>query len=158
MVYANKSIIMNKYFCAKISKGVNMTTICNENKEKNLAVARKLLASLMSGDKDQAITLINDNFVMSLPVSVSPKPISGARSFGRYVEAATQIFVGEAKFEELNAISVRDSVVLEVKVIARTKSGNQYENLYVHWFELEAGKVSQWREHVDTKRAFECLT
>ena len=66
--------------------------------------------------------------------------------------------MGEAKFEELNAISVRDSVVLEVKVIARTKSGNQYEILYVHWFELEAGKVSQCREHVDTKRAFECLT
>ena len=39
-----------------------MTKICNENKEKNLAVARKLLASLMSGDKDQAITLINENF------------------------------------------------------------------------------------------------
>jgi len=133
-------------------------TTCSEKEEKNLGVARKLLTSLMSADKDQAITLINENFVMSLPVSVSPKPISGTRSFGRYVEAATQVFVGEAKIEELSAVSVGDTVVLEVKVIARTKSGNQYENLYVHWFELEAGKVSRWREHVDTKRAFELMT
>jgi hypothetical protein len=86
----------------KTNEGVNMTT-CSEKEEKNLGVARKLLTSLMSADKDQAITLINENFVMSLPVSVSPKPISGTRSFGRYVEAATQVFVGEAKIEEIAA-------------------------------------------------------
>ena len=124
----------------------------------NLQVARRLLASLLSADKDQAIGLITEDFEMSLPVSVSTRPISGIGAFGKYVEAATTVFVDGAVFEEINAVSVRDTVVLEVKVIGRARSGRQYENLYVHWFELEAGKVSRWREHVDTKRAMELLS
>lgn len=124
----------------------------------NLQVARRLLASLLSADKDQAIGLITEDFEMSLPVSVSTRPISGFGAFGKYVEAATKVFVDGAVFEEINAVSVRDTVVLEVKVIGRARSGRQYENLYVHWFELEAGKVSRWREHVDTKRAMELLS
>jgi ketosteroid isomerase-like protein len=124
----------------------------------NLQVARRLLASLLSADKDQAIGLITEDFEMSLPVSVSTRPISGIGAFGKYVEAATKVFVDGAVFEEINAVSVRDTVVLEVKVIGRARSGRQYENRYVHWFELEAGKVSRWREHVDTKRAMELLS
>ncbi|MAC36176.1 MAG: hypothetical protein CME47_01710 [Halieaceae bacterium] len=124
----------------------------------NLQVAKRLLASLLSADKDQAIGLITEDFEMSLPVSVSTRPISGIGAFGKYVEAATKVFVDGAVFEEINAVSVRDTVVLEVKVIGRARSGRQYENLYVHWFELEAGKVSRWREHVDTKRAMELLS
>jgi ketosteroid isomerase-like protein len=124
----------------------------------NLQVARRLLASLLSADKDQAIGLITEDFEMSLPVSVSTRPISGIGAFEKYVEAATKVFVDGAVFEEINAVSVRDTVVLEVKVIGRARSGRQYENLYVHWFELEAGKVSRWREHVDTKRAMELLS
>ena len=124
----------------------------------NLQVARRLLASLLSADKDQAIGLITEDFEMSLPVSVSTRPISGIGAFGKYVEAATKVFADGAVFEEINAVSVRDTVVLEVKVIGRARSGRQYENLYVHWFELEAGKVSRWREHVDTKRAMELLS
>ena len=116
------------------------------------------MASLLSADKDQAIGLITEDFEMSLPVSVSTRPISGIGAFGKYVEAATKVFVDGAVFEEINAVSVRDTVVLEVKVIGRARSGRQYENLYVHWFELKAGKVSRWREHVDTKRAMELLS
>ena len=124
----------------------------------NLQVARRLLASLLSADKDQAIGLSTEDFEMSLPVSVSTRPISSIGAFGKYVEAATKVFVDGAVFEEINAVSGRDTVVLEVKVIGRARSGRQYENLYVHWFELEAGKVSRWREHVDTKRAMELLS
>jgi len=126
--------------------------------EENLQVAKRLLTSLLNADKDQAIGLINENFEMMLPVSVSPRPICGIGAFGKYVEAAAKVFVDGAVFEEINAVTLRDTVVLEVKVIGRAKSGRQYENLYVHWFELEAGKVSRWREYVDTKRAMELLS
>jgi ketosteroid isomerase-like protein len=126
--------------------------------KENLQVAKRLLTSLLNADKDQAIGLINENFEMMLPVSVSPRPICGIGAFGKYVEAAAKVFVDGAVFEEINAVTLRDTVVLEVKVIGRAKSGRQYENLYVHWFELEAGKVSRWREYVDTKRAMELLS
>ena len=126
--------------------------------EENLQVAKRLLTSLLNADKDQAIGLLNEKFEMMLPVSVSPRPICGIGAFGKYVEAAAKVFVDGAVFEEINAVTLRDTVVLEVKVIGRAKSGRQYENLYVHWFELEAGKVSRWREHVDTKRAMELLS
>jgi ketosteroid isomerase-like protein len=142
--------------------GLNMTISAEPTStrraEENLQVAKRLLASLLSADRDQAIGLINENFEMLLPMSVSPRPICGIGAFGKYVEAATKVFVDGAAFEEINAVSLRDTVVLEVKVIGRAKSGRQYENLYVHWFELEAGKVSRWREHVDTKRAMELLS
>jgi len=142
--------------------GLRMTIsaepISTRRAEENLQVAKRLLASLLSADKDQAIGLINENFEMLLPVSVSPRPICGIGAFGKYVEAATKVFVDGAVFEEINAVTLRDTVVLEVKVIGRAKSGRQYENLYVHWFELEAGKVSRWREYVDTKRAMELLS
>jgi len=126
--------------------------------EENLQIVKNLLASLLSADKEKALRLINENFEMSLPVSVSPRPISGVVAFGKYVEAAAKVFAEGVIFEEIGAVSVGDTVVLEVKIIGRARSGRQYENLYVHWFELEAGKVSRWREYVDTKRAMELLS
>ena len=126
--------------------------------EENLRIAKNLLTSLLSANKNQALGLINENFEMSLPVSVSPRPISGVVAFGKYVEAAAKVFAEGVIFEEIGAVSVGDTVVLEVKIIGRARSGRQYENLYVHWFELEAGKVSRWREYVDTKRAMELLS
>ncbi len=126
--------------------------------EENLQIVKNLLASLLSADKEKALGLINENFEMSLPVSVSPRPISGVVAFGKYVEAAAKVFAEGVIFEEIGAVSVGDTVVLEVKIIGRARSGRQYENLYVHWFELEAGKVSRWREYVDTKRAMELLS
>tara|TARA_B100000900_G_C20316212_1_gene608230 strand:- start:328 stop:747 length:420 start_codon:yes stop_codon:yes gene_type:complete len=126
--------------------------------EENLQIVKNLLTSLLSADKEKALGLINENFEMSLPVSVSPRPISGVVAFGKYVEAAAKVFAEGVIFEEIGAVSVGDTVVLEVKIIGRARSGRQYENLYVHWFELEAGKVSRWREYVDTKRAMELLS
>ena len=126
--------------------------------EENLQIVKNLLTSLLSADKEKALGLINENFEMSLPVSVSPRPISGVVAFGKYVEAAAKVFAEGVIFEEIGAVSVGDTVVLEVKIIGRARSGRQYENLYVHWFELEAGKVSRWREYVDTKRAIELLS
>jgi ketosteroid isomerase-like protein len=137
---------------------ISAEPISTRRAEENLQVAKRLLTSLLNADKDQAIGLINENFEMMLPVSVSPRPICGIGAFGKYVEAAAKVFVDGAVFEEINAVTLRDTVVLEVKVIGRAKSGRQYENLYVHWFELEAGKVSRWREYVDTKRAMELLS
>ena len=126
--------------------------------EENLQIVKNLLTSLLSADKEKALGLINENFEMSLPLSVSPRPISGVVAFGKYVEAAAKVFAEGVIFEEIGAVSVGDTVVLEVKIIGRARSGRQYENLYVHWFELEAGKVSRWREYVDTKRAMELLS
>lgn len=126
--------------------------------EENLQIVKNLLTSLLSADKEKALGLINENFEMSLPVSVSPRPISGVVAFGKYVEAAAKVFAEGVIFEEIGAVSVGDTVVLEVNIIGRARSGRQYENLYVHWFELEAGKVSRWREYVDTKRAMELLS
>lgn len=127
------------------------------NEEQNLAVARQLLAHMLSGDKDQAISLINDNFELSVPVSAGGRSFRGSEAFGKFVSGVAKMFDGGAQFEEFRSVAVGDTVVLEGKAAGKTRSGKQYENLYVHWFELEDGRVSRWREHADTKYAAETL-
>lgn len=127
------------------------------NEEENLAVARLLLSHMLNGDKDQAISLINENFELSLPVSAGGRTFRGSEAFGKFVGGVARMFDGGAQFEEIRSVTVGDTVVLEVKAFGNTPSGRQYENLYVHWFELEGGKVSRWREHTDTKYAAEVL-
>lgn len=128
------------------------------DEEQNLAVVRRLLAYMLNGDIEQATGLINEDFELAIPLSAGGRTFRGREGFGKFVGGVGKMFDGGAKFEELRSVAIGDTVVLEVKALGQLHSGKQYENMYVHWFELKEGKVSRWREHADTKRAAEVLS
>ena len=68
--------------------------------------------------------------------------------------AVTDAFVpGSQKTEILNLVFGDDLAVAETEMRAVSPSGEQYRNDYAFFFEFEEGRISEIREHVDTRYA-----
>jgi ketosteroid isomerase-like protein len=60
---------------------------------------------------------------------------------------------GSQSTEILNLVFGDDLVVAETEMRAKTPAGDEYRNRYCFFFEFHDGRISEIREHVDTRYA-----
>ena len=123
------------------------------NKHDNLAIAEEFIKSLEAFDNTALSKLVTDDFtwqVVSPSFGAKPQLGKGFSEIAMKMQGA-QFIPGALTFEIVRTAVDGGSVVLEVNTSGTTKKGRTYNNWYIHWFEMQDGKIKLWREHVDTK-------
>lgn len=77
-----------------------------------------------------------------------------ARIIEMMLGAVREAFIeGSQETEILTLVFGEDLAVAETEMRATSPSGDQYRNDYTFFFEFEDGRISEIREHVDTRYA-----
>jgi ketosteroid isomerase-like protein len=134
-----------------------MTTITNDPKD----VVRRYLDALVGGDVDT----VRDSFAEDATWTIhGDLPIAGPwRGRDQIVDdflgaiGGTLFEPGSQAFEFPTLVAEGPTVVLEWRVRARTAGGNDYENAYCGVFVVEAGRIAQVREYLDSLYAARVL-
>ncbi len=127
--------------------------------QSNLELVKQFVDAAGQQDKETLLTLVSDDFEWTVPApSFGMAPNYGAAAIDALLAVLGGSFApGEWRSEIVRTAVDGSSVVLEVHVTAKSKTGKQYDNWYVHWFELKDNLITLWREHSDTKHAMDTL-
>lgn len=116
--------------------------------------------AVSAGDADRLRAIFADDLRWRVPQGAIA-PYAGLHEGGeKIVEmmlgAVGHSFVpGSQKTEILLTLFGDDVVCVETQMTARTPDGRDYRNDYTFFFEFRDGRISEIREHVDTRYAAE---
>jgi ketosteroid isomerase-like protein len=124
-------------------------------KSENLAVAEAFLAAVANKDADAMRALMNEDLEwLIVSPTMGSEPQHGTTVADMLCERLRGTFAS-IDIEIVRAVVDGEAVVIEAHALGEGNKGEKYDNWYIHWFEINNGKVSLWREHLDTKRIFD---
>jgi ketosteroid isomerase-like protein len=121
-------------------------------------LARGYFEAVCAADADRLRELFADEIRWRVPKGAIA-PFGGMhqgadRIIAMMLGAVGESFVpGSQHFEVLTTLVGPDVVCCETEMTARTPDGRDYRNDYTFFFELRDGRISEIREHVDTRYA-----
>lgn len=126
--------------------------------EEMKSLALRYFAAVCAADPDELRALFADDVRWRIPKGAIP-PYGGIhRGADKIIEmmlgAVGHSFVaGSQKFSVLTMLVGDRVVCAETEMTARTPDGRDYRNDYTFFFEFDGDRISEIREHVDTRYA-----
>ena len=125
--------------------------------EQNKQLARDFMAALARAD----IQYIQDAFAPDGTCwTAGTMPISGTHTRDQLAEAARGVlgvFPEGLKFTIKTLTGEGDRVAIEAESYGRHASGKTYANQYHFLMHVRDGKITEWREYMDTMHANDVL-
>src|SRR5262245_55183316 len=123
----------------------------SENKQ----IALDAYAALNAGDAGGFFSRMSDDIVATYYGSFSLAGTYRGKSdfLANFVPRLVERLDGGVKLHIKNAVAEGDHVVIEAQGEARAKDGRAYNNFYSIWLRLDAGKIVEIREYMDTDLA-----
>jgi ketosteroid isomerase-like protein len=125
--------------------------------EKNKQLARDFIDALVRAD----IQAIQDSFAPDgVCWTAGTMPISGTHTRAELADAARGVlgvFPEGLKFTIKNLTAEDDRVAIEAESYGRHRSGKIYANQYHFLMRVRDGKITEWREYLDTMHANDVL-
>jgi len=121
-------------------------------------LAQRFLAATRAADREELLRIFHPDLVWRIPVGAIP-PFGGThrgaeRVAGMMLDSLAGTFVpGSIRHRVRLVLSDERHVMMELELRARARDGREYENAYVFVFEVEGGRIREFREHVDTTTA-----
>jgi ketosteroid isomerase-like protein len=120
--------------------------------EANKALIRRFFEATATQGFDKALELVAEDVLWWLP------GVEGDLTKADMIAATTRAAAyldGPMRSEILTLTAEDDRVAAEVRGRARRKTGAAYDNIYHFLFRVADGKITEMREHHDTKYAAE---
>jgi len=119
--------------------------------ERNRAVVLKYLEAFRTWDPEQYEPYLTDDPVYHVGQSTH----QGRAGFAQVARYGTELYPN-GTFPEIEAmIAEGDTVAARLVMRAVTNKGEDYENTYLLWFELEDGRIARQWEILDFRYAAE---
>ena len=123
----------------------------------NKQLAFRFFKALGSGDRDELHALVHDDFCWVVPQGAALHAgvhEGAANVFDAMLSAVGETFVRGSQRTEFDLVVAEgDVVICEARLHAKAPDGREYDNVYVFVFVIKAGRISELREHVDTRYA-----
>ena len=126
--------------------------------ESNKEAVRDFLEATTRRDRETLSRLFADDVSWQIPQS-APAPFGGthrghAKVLEMFLQGASGLFVEGTHTVDIELIVAEgDIVAAEVQMNAKTTKGLDYRNQYVFLFTFRDGKITEFREHLDTRYA-----
>lgn len=124
----------------------------------NEHLAQRFLRATREADREELLRLFDPDVRWSVPQGAIP-PYGGTHQGAEHIADMMLASVGGAfvpgsmSHRVLLTLSDDRHVMMELNLRARTADGREYDNFYVFVFEIRDGRITQFREHVDTRYA-----
>jgi ketosteroid isomerase-like protein len=121
-------------------------------------LAERYFSAVSAGDRAQLLEIFAPNLRWRVPQGAIA-PYAGIHEGGEHVAdmmlgAVGHSFVPGSQRTEIKTLLFGDQVLAaETVMTAETPDGRAYRNDYTFFFEFEGGRISEIREHVDTRYA-----
>jgi ketosteroid isomerase-like protein len=122
------------------------------------ALAREYFDAVCQADENRLRDLFADDIRWRIPKGAI-EPFGGIHEGAEKVlemmlGAVGESFVaGSQQFQISTALFGKDVACMETEMTARSPDGRNYRNDYTFFFEFRDGRISEIREHVDTRYA-----
>lgn len=122
-------------------------------------LALRFLEAMLAGDQAAMATMLAPDVVWHLPPFSKQPPIHGRDGVLRFAREAQAAYYqpGTLRFEPALVVADANGAALLGTLLARTKHGKDYENLYTFGLRFDAGKVAEGWELVDSARFVELM-
>lgn len=124
----------------------------------NEQLAQRFLAATRENNREELLRLLDPDLLWSVPKgAIAPfgGTHRGAENVANMMLASVEgAFVpGSVAHRILLTMSDDRHVMMELNLRAKTPDGRDYDNYYVFVFAIRNGRITEFREHVDTRYA-----
>lgn len=118
--------------------------------EANKAIAREFIDALSKLDSERFLGLLAEDVMFETPGQFASAGIKTKAEVAREFPPMRAMMPNGLKFEILTMTAEDDRVHVELKGQAKTRSGADYNNRYHYAFVLRDGKISSFRDYLDS--------
>lgn len=118
--------------------------------ENNIQIVRSFLKAMEALDTERMMDLLADDLVFITTGQHAGAGRKTKAEVAKELPAMREVLPGGLSFQEVSVTAQGNRVVMELKGSAKTADGRDYNNEYCHIYEIRDGKITLFRDYMDS--------
>ncbi len=116
----------------------------------NKQLVTRFIGLLNAGAHDEAVALLTDDFIWSIPESIPGGGEKSAAEFREMLTSVMALYESQPQYTIVSMTAESDRVSVELVGVGDLRNGNRFHNRYHMLFFLSGASIRRVNEYVDT--------
>jgi ketosteroid isomerase-like protein len=116
----------------------------------NKQLVTRFIGLLNAGAHDEAVALLTDDFIWSIPESIPGGGEKSAAEFREMLTSVMALYESQPQYTIVSMTAESDRVSAELVGVGDLRNGNRFHNRYHMLFFLSDASIRRVNEYVDT--------